>query len=169
MGSIAETFIQLEREKIALLNEFQDEVKQLELKFDARKKDLEKKCQILIEAAEITGEPIEIQKNSGNGDQKKHADKLKEGLTPYPIAIGDAVERVLRGKGKAMSIADLTEEVAKLGVTPSGNTFRSALRKDYRQRFEKVGHGIYALRDGNANNGLLEKSKNGLEDITSIN
>lgn len=159
MSSIAETFVQLEREKNALQIEFQDEVKQLELKFDARKTELEKKCQILIAAAEITGEPIEMQKEVGNGSQKSPADKSKEGLTPYPIAIGDAVEQVLRGKGKAMSIADLTEEVAKLGVTPSGNTFRSALRKDYRKRFEKVGLGIYALRNENANNGLLEKAK----------
>lgn len=151
MASIAEKIAELVREKNSLKDEFDNEVKQLEVKFNSRKEDLDKKRQTLIDAAEILGEPIDLQNNNGNGNQNYDANKLKEGLTPYPIAIGDAVEQVLREKGRAMSIADLTKEVAKLGVTPSGNTFRSALRKDYRQRFEKVGPGVYTLREGNAN------------------
>lgn len=150
MASIAEKIVELEREKNSLQDEFDEEVKQLEVKFNSRKEDLDKKRQTLIDAAEILGEPITLQSPNENGNQNYDAEKLKEGLSPYPISIGDSVEIVLREKGKPMPIADLMKEAAKMGVTPSGNTFRSAIRKDYRQRFEKVGFGIYTLRKENA-------------------
>lgn len=147
MTSIAEKLFELKTEKNQVQEEYNLKLKQLEDNYLLRIENLNNQCQVLLEAAEILGEPTAKNKDKDAEDKFSDSNPLKGWLTPYPIAIGDAVEKILLEKGKPMSLAELRKAAAEMGVSPSPSTFRSAVGKDYRNRFERVGLGVYQLKE----------------------
>lgn len=147
MASIAEKLFELETEKNQIQEEYNLQLKKLEDDYLLRIENLNKKCQVLVEAAAIIGESIIKDQKDVSEDDDSNSNSHKDWLTPYPMAIGDAVEKILLENDEPMSLADLRKAAAEMGVSPSPSTFRSAIGKDHRNRFERVELGVYKLRE----------------------
>jgi HB1, ASXL, restriction endonuclease HTH domain len=59
------------------------------------------------------------------------------------LSIGDAIEKALRDAGHKLTVSEIIDAAAKLGITASSNSIRSTLSQD--SRFARVDQGVYAL------------------------
>jgi len=95
---------------------------------------------------------------SESAHQKAEITGVRHPAQKYDLPIADAIEQALRDAGKPMPVEELRKMVAVLGVTPSSATFRSAIAKDKKNRFETVRRGVYKLR-GATRNGFTSEPR----------
>lgn len=159
MNQILKNLEAIEEERNLLQAEYDDQIEALHKKYCGRFAAIHKRLESyqlvakelgLVDLPESDVKATENNQSIVNQGIKQVEAENRHPAQKYNMPINDAVEKVFRETGnKPMAVEQLRQEVAKLGITPSSATFRSAIAKDSKKRFEAVRRGIYRLRGAN--------------------